>query len=145
MAKAKKVEKTNNKNLITIVLLIVAGIVILSYSNSTGTGFVTKSTKGVTSMEVSPTKLVRGGYINVHVLPGGKGYSNPLEIYKVKTTNMGTDKKVSDFKVQYCGSICKKEGRASYKMSTSYGKGSYYVKTLDKNTGNVIKVYFDVV
>ena len=61
MAKAKKVEKTNNKNLITIVLLIVAGIVILSYTNSTGRS-VSNQYSGV---KISPDTIYEGGVFKI--------------------------------------------------------------------------------
>ncbi len=156
MVKAKKVEKTNNKNLLTIVLLIVAGIVILSYTNSTG--FVTKSTRGVTTVEVSPTDVGSGDILLVGVKAGAKGYSNPLEIWKVDYADINDDgiyseserrdNKVVDIKTAYCGPICTKDasGRSIIKYKvTTLKKGEYYVKTTDIGTGNKIKVYFDVV
>src|SRR3989344_8412340 len=68
VAKAKKVEKTNNKNLITIVLLIVAGIVILGYTNNIGNvakGDVAKLS--VTKSEGSSTAIIKidSGYYGV--------------------------------------------------------------------------------
>ena len=124
MAKAKKVEKTNNKNLVTIVLLIVAGIVILSYTNSTG--FVTKSTRGVTSMEA--TDVGSGDMLLVSVKAGAKGYSNPLEIWRVDYVDINRDgiydeserrdDKIVDLKAAYCGSPCTKDAKIKYQVTT---------------------------
>ena len=159
MAKAKKVEKTNNKNLITIVLLIVAGIVILSYTNSTG--FVTKSTRGVTSMEVSPTEVQKGDILKVTIKAGAKGYTTPIEIRRVGD-GIQTDKIFAQVNVGSCKSTantgCRRdaigvkktvssEKGVTYYVTDAIAKnpGKYYVKTTDFGTKNVIKVYFDVV
>jgi len=142
VAKAKKVEKTNNKNLITIVLLIVAGIVILSYTDSTG--FVSK--EGKTKIMVSaakPPEIDAGEEMYITIEPGTKGYDgNTLDIYKKGT--LGKKTMAAEVKVQYCGSTCKEERTLKYRTSTSWS-GTYYASVKDLGTGKTVETSFKVV
>ncbi len=141
MAKAKKVEKTNNKNLITIVLLIVAGIVILSYTNSTG--FVSK--EGKTKIMVSaanPPEINAGEEIYITIEPGVKGYDgNTLDLYQKGT--LGKKTIAAEVKVQYCGSTCKEKRTLKYRTSTSWS-GTYYASVKDLSTKKVVETSFRV-
>ncbi len=125
MAKAKKVEKTNNKNLITIVLLIVAGIVILGYTNNIGNvakGDLAKLT--VTKSEGSSTATIK---IDA-------GHYGVQRFYEV----LGPDKKLaSNGRNTLCnantlctGSIKKNIG---IQQSWRQKPGIYTVKVYDKN------------
>ena len=144
MAKAKKVEKKNNKNLITIVLLIVVGIVILGYSNNTG--FVSKEGKTkIMVSAVSPPEINAGEEIYITIKPGTKGYDgNSLDVYQ-KIGSLGKYKKVvAEVKVQYCGSKCTEERVLKYRTSSSWS-GIYYASVKDSSTGKVVETSFKVV
>ena len=151
VAKAKKVERKNNKNLITIVLLIVAGIVILSYSNSTG--FVSKG--GTTEIVVSGVnpndrevssddlEINAGEGVYITIEPGTKGYDgNTLDIYQKGT--LGKKTGLTEVKVQYCGSKCTEKRVLKYTTSSNWG-GTYYASVKDSGTGKVEETSFEVV
>jgi len=100
VAKAKKVEKTNNKNLITIVLLIVAGIVILSYTNNIGNvakGDVAKLS--ITKSEGSSTVTMKidSGYYGVNRFYEVFGPNNEF-VYRSTLCNTNTLCKGSSIK-----------------------------------------------
>ena len=139
MAKAKKVEKTNNKNLITIVLLIVAGIVILGYTNSTGRSVSNQ----YSSVKISPNTIYEGEVFKILLESGKYGYDDDFEIYKVDyTTNSRGEKVRSDNflirqKISGCSGVCKKDVVFNYKSMISW-KGTeegaeYYIKVYDKS------------
>ncbi len=156
MAKAKKVEKTNNKNLITIVLLIVAGIVILGYTNSTG--FVGKG-EGIklSSVKVVPRfnwddEINPGDYITIKFKPGTYGYEGYYEIFKKGNPDKRVVGRTKISAVSGCSMTCKKEWDQGVKTS-DWKPGIYYVKVYDKSrarSGAVgderyIKAEFEVV
>ena len=152
VAKVKKVEKTNNKNLAIIVLLIIAGVVILGYI-SDNTGFVSKEGKteimvsGVNpnDQEVSSDDLEinAGEGIYITIEPGIKGYDgNTLDIYQ--RGNFGKKIGLTEVKVQYCGSKCTEKRVLKYTTSSNWG-GTYYASVKDSGTGKVEETSFEVV
>ena len=136
VAKVKKVEKTNNKNLITIVLLIVAGIVILSYANNTG--FVSKDGKTkLSSVSVGPRfnwddEINPGDYITIKFKPGTYGYEGYYEIYKKENPYKRMIGRTRVSAVAGCSMTCKKEWDQSVKTG-NWEPGIYYVKVYDKS------------
>ena len=139
MAKAKKVEKTNNKNLITIVLLIVAGIVILIYTNRTGRSVSNQ----YSSVKISPNTIYEGEVFKILLEPGKYGYEDDFEMYKVDYIKNSRDEIVrsDNFlirqKISGCSGVCKKDVVFNYKSMESW-KGTeegaeYYIKVLDES------------
>ena len=147
MVKAKKVEKKDNKNLITIVLLIIAGIVILSYTNITGRGVSSTEDIKYTSAVVIPRydwdrEINPGDYITVKLEPGTYGYETYYELYKIKYITTSSNERIRDDKVMVgrtkfssvagCSLTCKKKYDLNIKTS-DWEPNIYYVKVLDKS------------
>ena len=138
VAKVKKVEKTNNKNLAIIVLLIIAGVVILGYI-SNNTGFVSKEgkIKLLSSVNVGPRfnlddEINRGDYITIKFKPGTYGYEGYYEIYKKGNPDKRMIGRTRVSAVAGCSMTCKKEFDQSVKTG-DWEPGIYYVKVLDKS------------
>ena len=137
VAKAKKVERKNNKNLITIVLLIVAGIVILSYSNSTGRSVSNIEKIKLSSVNVGPRfnwddEINPGDYITIKFKPGTYGYEGYYEIYKKGNPDKRMIGRTRVSAVAGCSMTCKKEWDQSVKTG-DWEPGIYYVKVYDKS------------
>ena len=96
MAKAKKVEKKNNKNLITIVLLIIAGVVILGYTDNIGNVAKGDLAKLTVTKASSST-------VTIKVDPGYYGVQTSYEIFD------SHNRLVSNSRGVLCGanSLCK--------------------------------------
>ena len=139
VAKVKKVEKKNNKNLAIIVLLIVAGVVILSYTNSTGRSVSNQ----YSIVKISPDTIYEGEVFKILLQPGKYGYGEFFEMYKVDyiTNPLGEKVRSDNFlvrqKISGCSSVCKKDVVFNYKSMESW-KGTedgaeYYIRVLDES------------
>ena len=90
---------------------------------------------------VSPTEIKPGGYIDVTILPGTKGYFGRMDFYNFEERHMvGYSAK--------CGRIspeCYVKVIQKYKTSAFWKPGKYYVEIIDIDTDKPVRSYFDVV
>ena len=137
MAKAKKVEKKDNKNLITIVLLIIAGIVILSYTNNIGN--VAKSSDYSDKISVTP-EVREGGSVIIKIDDkDAKGKDLRVLIsYDILNSNK---KVIARDKFCNTNTYCNGPIYERFNVYESMGSGTYYVRVKVYNGPSVEKEF----